>query len=152
MMIPQRVPPTPDVLRGDREPEEDYEPSEALDPAPAPETGGEGEVEAPGSSSSSSEDTSELEEDIKHKMLPVEDEPEVPGPLYQHFKSRVLHRPGASDTALRCGRRASGAYRWLPEGASFQWARCAFCFRGEVLATKSQVVSRLDTLRNARAG
>ena len=152
MIVPQRVPPTPEVPRGDCEAADEYEPSETRDPAPTHETGVEDEADAPGSSSSSSEDTSELEEDIRNKMLPVEDEPEVPGPLYQHYKSRVLHRPGASSTTLKCGRRASGAYRWLPEGASFQWARCAFCFRGEVLATRSQVISRLDALRNARAG
>ena len=76
MIVPQRVPPTPEVPRVECEAAEDYEPPETRDPAPAHETGVEDEADAPGSSSSSSEDTSELEEDIRNQMLPVEDEPE----------------------------------------------------------------------------
>ena len=99
-------------------------------------------------SSSSSEDTSELEEEIAPRMMP-QPEREVPGPLFQHTKSRVLHRPGKADHLLLCGRRNSG-YRWLPDGASMQWARCHFCFRGEVMASCEQMADRLESLRAAR--
>ena len=100
-------------------------------------------------SSSSSEDTSELEEEIAARMMPQPERCEVPGPLFQHTKSRVLHRPGKADHLLLCGRRNSG-YRWLPDGASMQWARCHFCFRGEVMASREQMADRLESLRVAR--
>ena len=83
-------------------------------------------------------------------MMPQPEQCEVPGPLFQHTKSRVLHRPGKADHLLLCGRRNSG-YRWLPDGASMQWAQCHFCFRGEVMASREQMAERLESLRVARA-
>ena len=94
-------------------------------------------------SSSSSEDTSELEEEIAARLMPQSDRCEVPGPLFQHAKSRVLHRPGKTDHLLLCGRRNSG-YHWLPDGASMQWARCHFCFRGEVISSRGQTAEQLE--------
>ena len=111
---------------------------------------GDGSCSSSTSSTSSSEDTSELEEEIAAQLMPDQVQNEVPGPLFQHPNSRVLHRPRRSDELLLCGRRNSG-YRWLPDGASMQWARCHFCFKGEVLTSQGQMASKLDTLRAERA-
>ncbi len=70
---------------------------------------------------------------------------------YQNHKSRVLHRPGASSNVLLCGRRISTHYVNLKDGASFKWARCSACFRGEVLSSADQLVAAFHAVRAKRA-
>jgi hypothetical protein len=78
--------------------------------------------------------------------------PEIPGPLLQNRRSKVLHKwhEVKKDVAL-CGLRVSVGYVELPHGATFQWPRCSKCFRGEVLGNKSDLIGFLDQRSRSQA-
>ena len=71
--------------------------------------------------------------------------------LFQHKKSRVFHRPGAITGQLLCGRKFNENYMRLKKGASFRWAHCAECLKGEVITKPAQMAGALDALRAKRA-
>lgn len=73
------------------------------------------------------------------------------GPLYQHKKSKILHKPNKVDGLLQCGRHVGSAYTFLKDGASFKWARCSFCFKGQVVTSVEGMVDAFDQVRAKRA-
>ena len=115
-----------------------------------PDTGDAVAVSDSSSDSSSSSESVE-EEHFVERVMPDGIHKDTLEELYQHKKSRVLHRPGAGAGALLCGRKINENYRHLKEGASFKWARCTGCFRGEVITSSTQVADALDSLRAKRA-
>ena len=100
------------------------------------------------SDSSSSSSSSALEESLHQDFGMSQEAMDCPGPLYQNKKSRVLHKPSKRDDVLFCGRRVGNAYNYLETGASFKWARCSFCFKGEVLTTVDGLVEKFEKLRD----
>ena len=110
-------------------------------------------VEVSDSSSDSCSSCSESvdEEHFVERAMPDSIHKDTLEELHQHKKSRVLHRPGAGAGMLLCGRKINENYRRRKEGASFRWARCTGCFRGEVIAKAAQVVEALDSLKAKRA-
>ena len=122
-----------------------------LDADVAPEVSAESgadAVEVSDSSSDSSTSSSESidEENFVEKTMPASIHKDTLEELFQHKKSRVLHRPGASAGQLLRGRKCNENYRHLEEGASFRWARCSICFKGEVLTSAPQIADALDSL------
>ena len=106
------------------------------------------------SSESSSESSSDLESCCEERLqnrhgaaLPIS---EVPGPVYQHRKSRVLHKPAKQDGFLACGRKHGEQYELLENGASLKWARCSSCFKGETLTSRAQMADMLQHLADVR--
>ena len=99
------------------------------------------------SESSSSSSSSALEESLHMDFGMKNEAKECPGPLYQHKKSRVLHKPSKRDDVLFCGRRIGNSYNFLETGASFKWARCSFCFKGEVVTTVDGLVEKFEKLK-----
>lgn len=85
-----------------------------------------------GTSDSSSDSSVANEEDLNQKFAKPANL-DYEGPLYQHKKSRALHKPHKHEGQLLCGRRIGVAYNFLAQGASFKWARCSHCFKGEVV-------------------
>ena len=116
----------------------------------APDAGDAVEVSDSSSDSSSSSESVD-EEHFVERVVPDGIHKDTLEELYQHKKSRVLHRPGAGSGVLLCGRKINENYRHLKEGASFKWARCTGCFRGEVITSATQVVEALNALRAKRA-
>ena len=106
------------------------------------------------SSSSSSSDSSSQstchEEELLQKVAQSKPTFDCEGPLYQHKKSRVLHRPAKGPRLLLCGRRVNDSYSFLQDGASFKWPRCNLCFKGEVLTNVDEMVDAFDKVRRAR--
>ena len=102
------------------------------------------------SSESSSEASSCCEERLQNlhgSALPIS---EVPGPILQHRKSRVLHKPAKQDGFLACGRKRGAQYELLENGASLKWARCSNCFKGETLSSRNQMADMLQHLADVR--
>ena len=106
------------------------------------------------SSSSSSSDSSSgstcHEEELRQRVAQSKPTFDCVGPLYQHKKSRVLHRPAKGPRLLICGRRVNDSYSFLKDGASFKWPRCNLCFKGEVLTNVDQIVDAFDKVRRTR--
>eukprot|EP00438_Fugacium_kawagutii_P027183 Skav219542 [mRNA] locus=scaffold2109:548:5400:- [translate_table: standard] len=102
------------------------------------------------SSSDSSESSSAHEEQLQQRHGDRGVELDLSEPLYQHHKSRVLRRPNKAEGLLACGRRVGAAYKYLPDGSIFQWPRCSFCFKGEVISTVTGLVDALDRARESR--
>ena len=101
------------------------------------------------SDSSDSDDSNAPEEALYGRM----DRPakcDVPGPLYQNNKSKVLHKVGDALGLSRCGVKITDKFTRLDEGASLKWARCGRCFKGEVIATAEEMVEALDKVRSQR--
>lgn len=65
--------------------------------------------------------------------------------------SRLLHKPGTKPGYLQCGRKCGDTCAHLPDGASFKWARCGICFKGEVIIKVDDLVDALDHVRAARS-
>ena len=116
---------------------------------------GEAVVECEAQSQSSSDDTSSssssslaCEEPLQQKYGLGSETRDCDEPVYQHKKSRVLHRPNKVSGLLACGRRIGSGYNFLEHGASFKWARCSLCFKGEVI---SKVQDLAEALANVHA-
>ena len=108
------------------------------------------EFSSPSSSSSLSAESSgeECEEQFvqnqsNEAILQVT--PEIPGPLVQNKRSKILHKmhEGKAELAF-CGVKVTASFVKLPNGATFAWPRCTRCFRGEVLGSKRDLVSFID--------
>ena len=110
-------------------------------------------VEAPSSTSGddSDSDSSVDEEDMarKHGNLSTFWD-DIGEPCYQQKKSKGLHLPGSSQGTLKCGRRVIVGYSYLPDGASFQWARCSVCFKGQVITNAGDMADAMDAIRRRR--
>ena len=102
-----------------------------------------------GDTSSSSSSSSACEEPLQQKYALSGETRDCDEPVYQHKKSRVLHRPNKVAGLLACGRRIGSGYNFLEHGASFKWARCSLCFKGEVI-TKVQDLADAMAAAHAR--
>ena len=102
------------------------------------------------SSSDSSSQSTCHEEELRQKLTQSKPVFDCEGPLYQHKKSRVLHRPANRPKVLTCGRRVNDSYSFLQDGASFKWPRCNLCFKGEVLTNVDQLVEAFGKVKKAR--
>ena len=102
------------------------------------------------SSSDSSSQSTCHEEELRQKLTQSKPVFDCEGPLYQHKKSRVLHRLANRPKVLTCGRRVNDSYSFLQDGASFKWPRCNLCFKGEVLTNVDQLVEAFDKVKKAR--
>ena len=100
------------------------------------------------SSSPSSESSSSVQEERMMDQVGVARPYEIDEPCWQRRKSKMLHRPagGRADGRTKCGRRANEAYTWL-EGAFASWTRCSLCWKGELIATRSQLIDAIDARR-----
>jgi hypothetical protein len=71
--------------------------------------------------------------------------PEIPGPLAQNKRSKILHKLHEVKVDLAaCGLKVTAGYVKLPNGATFAWPRCSRCFRGEVLSNRRDLVNFID--------
>ena len=75
---------------------------------------------------------------------------DIDEPCYQQKESKVLHLPGSAKDTLKCGRRIIAGYTFLPGGASFKWARCSLCFKGQVITTTDELVDVMGAIRSRR--
>ena len=105
-------------------------------------------VESSSTSSSSSDD--DMLEEAMHEKLTKHSELDIAEPLFQNKRSRVLHRPGDSETVLMRGVKVSDRFQFLERGSVFKWPRCGKCFKGEVLSTSSQVADALAAMAAKR--
>ena len=101
-------------------------------------------------SSSSSSSSSAHEEPLQQKYALDGEARDCDEPVYQHKKSRVLHRPNKASGLLACGRRVGGSYNFLQHGASFKWARCSLCFKGEVTSKVDDLAEYLAAMHDRR--
>lgn len=102
------------------------------------------------SPSDSSSSCSAHEEQLQQKHGQRHIDFDLCEPLYQHRKSRMLHRPHKSGGLLLCGRRAGDGYNFLEHGASFKWPRCSHCFKGEVISSVPDLIQALDEAHSSR--
>ena len=120
-----------------------------------PESGGEkSDEEQASSSSSSSSSSSELpseggnalrEEKLLQDAGAAQDF-DIPGPLWQHYKSKMLHKASGENKTV-CGRQVrSPIYDHLPRGSVSRWTRCAVCFKNEILRSRKQLSNALEAL------
>ena len=68
---------------------------------------------------------------------------DIPGPVVQHKKSKVV--PRKRDSTAKCGRKTGSHCTELPEGTSFKWARCA-----RLASTEDQMVALFDAASRDR--
>ena len=101
-------------------------------------------------SSSSSSSSSAQEEPLQQKYALDDEVKDCNEPVYQHKQSRVLHRPNKVAGSLACGRRLGDNYRFLEQGASFKWARCSLCFKGEVITKTDQLAEAMAAIHARR--
>ena len=116
------------------------------DEAPdVPAVASEEAVDVSNSSSNSSPISSDRvnEEEFVERVMPDGLRKETLWELFQHNKSRFLHRRA---NCFVEGKSMTTNYLHLKEGASFRWARCAGCFKGEVLTKPEQMADALDAL------
>ena len=117
-------------------------PEPCLGESEAAGVGSEGDETSASSSSSttSSESEGEAEENTLGRAG-VSQAFEVEGPLWQHVKTKMLHKAAGSEQATRtkCGRRTGNAYVRLP-GAMARWPRCSLCFKHEIIANKGDLL------------
>ena len=94
-------------------------------------------VDSATSSSSSTDSDHAPEENLHHKVCasPVF---EVPGPLFQNNKSKVLRKASSTDGVCKCGIMVTDKFSFLKDGASLKWARCGKCLKGEVSRTSKE--------------
>lgn len=102
------------------------------------------------SSDDSSSSTSSANEERLEQKFASSVTLDYTGPLCQHKKSRVLHKPNKTDGLLLCGRRIGTGYNFLQQGASFKWARCSLCFKGEVASNVDELVEAFDNARRKK--
>ena len=102
------------------------------------------------SSSSSSESPSEGGNALREEKL-LQDagaaqDFDIPGPLWQHYKSKMLHKASGENKTV-CGRHVkSPIYDYLPGGSVSRWTRCAVCFKNEILRSRKQLSNALEAL------
>ena len=101
-------------------------------------------------SSSSSSSSCAQEEPLQQKYALDGEVKDCNEPVYQHKQSRVLHRPNKVAGSLACGRRLGDNYRFLEQGASFKWARCSLCFKGEVITKTEQLAEAMAAIHARR--
>ncbi|CAL1134654.1 unnamed protein product [Cladocopium goreaui] len=101
-------------------------------------------------SSSSSTSSSAQEEPLQQKYALYGEVKDCNEPVYQHKQSRVLHRPNKVAGSLACGRRLGDNHRFLEQGASFKWARCSVCFKGEVITKTDQLAEAMAAIHARR--
>ena len=120
-----------------------------------PESGGEKSDEerassSSSSSSSSSESPSEGGNALREEKL-LQDagaaqDFDIPGPLWQHYKSKMLRKASGENKTV-CGRQVkSPIYDHLPRGSVSRWTRCAVCFKNEILRSRKQLSNALEAL------
>ena len=129
-------------------------PGEVASPKPSERGGEESDVEPTSSSSSSSESSSgspseggnALREEKLLQEAGAAQEFDIPGPLWQHYKSKMLHK-AAGDCKTICGRHAkSPVFDYLPRGSVSRWTRCSVCFKHEVIRSRKQLGDALEAL------
>ena len=101
-------------------------------------------------SSSTSSSSSACEEPLQQKYGAAGETKDCDEPVYQHKKSRVLHRPNKVSGLMACGRKVGSSYNYLEHGASFKWARCAICFKGEVITKVQDLADALEAVHAKR--
>ena len=119
------------------------------------EPGGERSVEeqassSSSSSSSSSESLSEVGNALREEKLLQEagaaQDVDIPGPLWQHYKSKMLHKASGENKTV-CGRHVRAPiFDYLPGGSVSKWTRCSVCFKNEVLKNRKQLSEALEAL------
>lgn len=107
------------------------------------------EIGSASSSSSSSSESDAAEEELHCKSGHARGI-EIPGPLYQNNKSKVLRKVGDIEGTSKCGIHTGEKFTVLLEGAPLKWARCSKCFKGETINTAEAAVAMLDALRMQR--
>ena len=124
-------------------------PEPCLGESEAAGVGSEGDETSASSSSSatSSESEGKAEENTLGRAG-VSQAFEVEGPLWQHVKTKMLHKAAGSEQATRtkCGRRTGNAYVRLP-GAVARWPRCSLCFKHEIITNQGDLLRALDAVR-----
>lgn len=103
-----------------------------------------------GESSSTSSSSSACEEPLQQKYGADGESRDCDEPVYQHKKSRVLHRPNKVAGLMACGRKVGNSYNFLEHGASFKWARCSICFKGEVITKVQDLAEALESVHARR--
>ena len=101
-------------------------------------------------SSTTSSSSSACEEPLQQKYGAEDEAKDCEEPVYQHKKSRVLHRPNKVSGLTACGRKVGNSYNYLEHGASFKWARCAVCFKGEVITKVQDLADALEAVHAKR--
>ena len=129
-------------------------PGVATSPGPSEPNGNGSDVERTSSSSSSSDSSSgspseggnALREERLLQEAGAAQEFDVQGPLWQHHKSKMLHK-AAGDCKTVCGRQAKAPiFDYLPRGSVSRWTRCSVCFKHEVIRSRKQLGDALDAL------
>ena len=140
--LPSAFPMGRNVFEEDEE-ERDFAPS-SVAPAEAEEP------DVSSSSSSSSEDESDASGANEERLLQEHGVAAAAGdePCFQHKKSRMLHKPGATAGRAACGRALGDGYTRLARVA-LQWPRCSGCWRDELISTRAQLVEALGRMKNA---
>ena len=115
-------------------------------------------IESTGTSSTESSSDSDVGEeaicDAVKRRRPdshVSFEMDIDEPLFQNRKSKVVHRVSQEGTTV-CGICANDKYGYLPNGASFKWARCGRCFKGEVISKPIHAAELLEKMARKREG
>ena len=120
-----------------------------------PESGGERSDEEQASSSSSSSSSSSespseggnaLREEKLLQDAGAAQDFDIPGPLWQHYKSKMLRKASGENKTV-CGRHVkSPIYDHLPGGSVSRWTRCAVCFKNGILRSRKQLSNALEAL------
>ena len=131
-------------LVGDDQPSVDERQSEAAADCEAQSQSSSGDT------SSSSSSSSACEEPLQQKYGLSGETRDCDEPVYQHKKSRVLHRPNKVSGLLACGRRIGSGYNFLEHGASFKWSRCSLCFKGEVISKVQDLAEAMENIHAKR--
>ena len=115
-------------------------------------------IESTGTSSTESSSDSDVGEEaicdaVKHRRPDshVSFEMDIDEHLFQNRKSKVVHRVSQEGTTV-CGICANDKYEYLPNGASFKWARCGRCFKGEVISKPIHAAELLEKMARKREG
>ena len=129
-------------------------PGVATSPGPSEPNGNGSDVERTSSSSSSSDSSpgspSEGGNALREEKLLQEagaaQEFNVQGPLWQHHKSKMLHK-AAGDCKTVCGCQAKAPiFDYLPRGSVSRWTRCSVCFKHEVIRSRKQLGDAFEAL------
>ena len=130
------------------------DPERDASPQP-PESGGEKSDEEQASSSSSSSSSSSespseggnaLREEKLLQDAGAAQDFDIPGPRWQHYKSKMLHKASGENKTV-CGRQVrSPTYDHLPGGSVSRLTRCAVCFKNEILRSRKQLSNALEAL------
>eukprot|EP00438_Fugacium_kawagutii_P018543 Skav204348 [mRNA] locus=scaffold3936:105494:108589:+ [translate_table: standard] len=117
--------------------------SESFHPREDEGDGDDSNVEANDSSSDSSGSSSAHEEQLQRKHGDRMVDLDLSEPLYQHHKSRVLHRPNKAEGSLACGRRIGDGYTYLPQGSRAHLARTHTAVKRLVFEAQTLTIASL---------